>query len=296
MLKTIIPLAIACFLLLQAGCQSVQQDSTGDTGTPPAPAVEEETEEKSVSPDEPATPAKPAPEKPKRLTAAEKKQAEIRAIRILYELIIKSEDVDAGDARAILDVIGQFEAIEADFVYAGPGVREEYYDELREWTNRYFSLARIKYKKVVKAAAGKIALGDFKGAIAEMDKFPRVLGIRGPYGAAIDRRRKAIKALSTAPKEVIDTLNETDKLLKEGKVEKALEKLENYMKTVEKKSDALVLILDKHIAILDGILNRLVDSGNANEAFKTIEKWKKIYATHAHTMFLLEKRIELEEK
>ena len=204
---------------------------------------------------------------------------------------------DATDGKSVLSVIAKFEALQQEATGVHPNLQEEFRNNLYRWNNKYLKLAESKYNAVVAEANKKVDIQEYDAAIAEMNKFPDVFNERGPYETKIEKYKEAIKAFARAPQEAHDTVREADEFIKAKDYEKALERCDQFFKMMGRtKSPAVYIVMNKHITVLEQIIDAMVDKGEYDKALERISYFGTVYASQSHRDFLEEKAQQIEEK
>jgi hypothetical protein len=203
------------------------------------------------------------------------------------------------DAKGILRIVSKLEELEFDARGVDPDLHDEYVSTKSRWNDNYLNLAKDKYNELVRAANEKVDIQEYDDAIAIMNKFPQELRERGFYGDKVDKFVEDIKAFQSAPEEAHNAIVQAEEFVKSGEYDKALEVCDSFFKTSGKVKGASVrIVINKHISILDRILDKLIDDGKYDEALDRMQYYMNVYGrgSEAHRSFLNEKAEYVDEK
>lgn len=232
-----------------------------------------------------------------REAAEEEDRMNVEFEQTLNEVKAAAARADKTDPAGIISVIEKFEELQKEATGVHPNLQEELRNNLVRWNNNYLRLAQDKYNETVAAANKKVDIQDYQGAIAEMNKFPESLTQRGPFQDKVDKYKEAIKAFARAPQEAHDAVKEADDFVKEKEFEKALERCDQFFRMMGRtKSPAVYIVMNKHISILEELIDGMIRNGEYDKALDRISHYGTVYASQAHRDFLEEKAREIEEK
>ncbi len=204
---------------------------------------------------------------------------------------------DKQNPEAVLQVIEKYEEIQGDATVVDPSLQDRFFNKgLHIWNEVYIALARVKYNEALKAANEKVDNSDFDGALAELAKFPEVLGKKHTFGEMMDRRKKEIEAWRDAPEDAHAIIYAAQALMDSKKYEEALKKCDEYFQTASGKtgSPATNFVLNRHVAIIEAIIDEMVAKGELDEALKKLKRFAGLYPPHSD--FLSVKYAEIQKK
>jgi tetratricopeptide (TPR) repeat protein len=216
----------------------------------------------------------------------------------LNKVIDRAKGADKTDPDSILRVIGELEAIQGEAMGVDQNLQTMFTNVLLEWNDAYLALGFQKFKELKKAADRKVAIDDFEGAAAEMDKFPKSMLERGPFADIIEKQKEMIKSFAEAPDEAHAVVKEVVGLIDGRQYEKAMQVCEEYFRSLEGKPQtrAIYFVISKHLAAIEGLLDELIAAGKYDEALKKAREFKETPWSNDHVEFLDNKIGEIENK
>jgi len=211
----------------------------------------------------------------------------------------EARSADVNDGKSILRIVRKLEELQQEVTGVDLNLQDEFKNTLKRWNENYLCLARDTYNKAVRAANAKVDIQEYDAAIAEMNKFPEELRERGFYGDKVDKFVSDIKAFQDAPAEAHATLAQAEEFIAGGDYDKALEVCDSFFKNSGKvKGASIRIVINKHISILDRILDTMIDEGKFDEALDRMQYYMNVYGrgSDAHRSFLNEKAEYVDEK
>lgn len=218
---------------------------------------------------------------------------------VLNKIKEEGKRADMQDGKSILRMVKKLEELETEARGVDPNLFDEYVNTKRRWNDSYLALARETYNGLVRKANDKINIQEYEEAIAIMNTFPSELGEKGMYGTKVENFVGDIKAFQSAPEEAHSAIVKAEDFMKAGEYEKALEVCDLFFKNSGKvKGAAVRIVINKHISILDRILNNMIDKAEFDEALDRMQYYMNVYGrgSEAHRIFLNEKAEYVDEK
>ncbi len=240
-------------------------------------------------------------ERRNRMAFEEEERMNVDFEKQLNEIKAQGARADMTSGKSIVSVITKLQDLQQEITGVDPNLRDEFFNTLHRWNDNYLRLARQMQNEVMREANKKVDIQEYDAAIAELNRFPDDLRELGTIWKDIEKYKEAIRAYAEAPGEAHAAVSESEEFVKAKEYEKALERCDRYFKSRAGKvhSPAIYIVINKHISILELVIDEMADKGEYDKALERIEYFKRRYAaggSSAHEDFLNEKASEIEAK